>query len=147
LPSKFCVNPTDVVSSLSTPRCRFSPGQRCHAAVLCHSSFPWSQDELAASTSSSGNATSHRLPSQAKTKALNLHHHYRPPSPATTIKRSSYRWAPSTTIKSHLIIGHSPHPQPCLHFASSLARAPHHRSSTRCCRSLSPPSHAHHPSA
>jgi hypothetical protein len=36
--------------------------------------------------------------------------------------------------------------QSCLHFASSLARAPHHWSSTRRCRSLLPSSHANHPS-
>jgi hypothetical protein len=37
------------------------------------------QDELVASASSPGNASSHHLPSQAKTEALNPHHHSRPP--------------------------------------------------------------------
>jgi hypothetical protein len=36
--------------------------------------------------------------------------------------------------------------QPRLYFASSLARAPHHRSFTHRCRSLSSLSHAHHSS-
>jgi hypothetical protein len=34
--------------------------------------------------------------------------------------------------------------QPRLYFASSLTRASQHRSSTRCRRSISPPSHVHH---
>jgi hypothetical protein len=54
--------------------------------------------------------------------------------PSTTIKRSSQSEPLSTTQRS-------------FHFASSLARAPCHQSFTHCCRSHSPPSHTHHPSA
>jgi hypothetical protein len=46
----------------------------------CHTVFLWSQDELAASTSSIDNASSHCLPSRVEIKALNLHHRRRPPS-------------------------------------------------------------------
>jgi hypothetical protein len=49
--------------------------------VLYPASFPWSQNELAVSASSSSNVLSCRLPSQVKTKALNPHHRHKPPSP------------------------------------------------------------------
>jgi hypothetical protein len=68
-PSKNCISLT-----------RLSSGRHYHAAAPCHPSFPWSQDELIASDSSSGNALSRRIPSRAETEALNLHHRYRPPS-------------------------------------------------------------------
>jgi hypothetical protein len=74
LASKICVSPTGVVFSLFSPRCRLSSGQRCHTAVPCHASFPWIQDELSASTSSSDNASFHHSPSRAETEAINLHH-------------------------------------------------------------------------
>jgi hypothetical protein len=81
----------------------------------CHASFPWSQDELTASASSSGNALSHRLPSRAKTKVLNLHHHRRSSSPyRTTLILHLYK-----NVISILII--IPTTQPRLHFVSSLA--------------------------
>jgi hypothetical protein len=51
------------------------------AIAPCHwSTFPLSQDELAASTLSSSNASSRRFPSWAETDVLNMHHHRRPPS-------------------------------------------------------------------
>jgi hypothetical protein len=53
--------------------------------------------------------------------------------PSTAIERSSQPWPLPAT-------------QPRLHFASSLARAPCHWSSTCYYCSLSLPSHAHHPS-
>jgi hypothetical protein len=81
------------------------------------------------------------LASQTKIEALNPHHRYRPPS------------ADSLTPIIHcykkiiLTLATLPTTQPCLHFASSLARASHHWSFTHPHRSLSPPSHAHRPSA
>jgi hypothetical protein len=78
--NKIRVRSIDVVSSLFCPRCRFSFGWQCHDAAPCHVSFPWSQDELDAFASSSGNASSRHLPSRAKTEALNLNYHRRPPS-------------------------------------------------------------------
>jgi hypothetical protein len=124
-PNKIHVNPTGVVSSLSPPRCRLSFGRCCHAVTPCHASFPLSQDELAVSTSSSGNALSRRLPSQVKTEALNLHHRRRlPSSDCPTPILHCYK-------KIISILATLPATQPCLHFASSLSRAPHHRSATR----------------
>jgi hypothetical protein len=49
--------------------------------VLCHTFFPLSQDELAASASFFGNALSHHLPSRVKTKSLNPQHRHRLSSP------------------------------------------------------------------
>jgi hypothetical protein len=68
-PSKICVSPTGVISSISPPRWRLSSCRRRHSAVPCHAYFPWSQDELVVSASSFSNASSRRLPSR------------RPPSP------------------------------------------------------------------
>jgi hypothetical protein len=137
-PSMIRVSPTSVVSYLFPLQCRLSSGRRHHAVTPCHTSFSWSQDELVASASSSGNALSSRLPSRAEIKALNLHHHRRPPS----------RYCPLSTIhyykKVILTLVTLPTTQTRLHFASSLARAPHHRSSTRSYRSLLPLSHVHH---
>jgi hypothetical protein len=71
--------------------------------TLCHASFLLSQDELAASTSSSGNALSHRLSSRAEIEALNPHHHRRPPfSDRSTPTPQCYK-------KVHLNLGHSFH--------------------------------------
>jgi hypothetical protein len=80
-PSEIHVSPTGVVSSISPPRCSLSSSRRRHAAALYHASLLLSEDELAASTSSSCNALSRRLPSPAKTEALNSHHRRRLPSP------------------------------------------------------------------
>jgi hypothetical protein len=54
--------------------------------------------------------------------------------PSTALKRSSKPWSLHTT-------------QPCLYFASSLAKALCHQSSTHLRRSLLPQSHTHCPSA
>jgi hypothetical protein len=78
--SKIHVSPTGVVYSLSPPRCRLSTDRCRHATVPCHTSFPLNQDELAGSALSYDNALSHRIPSRAKTKSFNSHHHNRPPS-------------------------------------------------------------------
>jgi hypothetical protein len=107
--------------------------------VLCHASFPWSQDELVASTSSSSKVSSCRLPSRTKIKIFNLHHHHRPPSPdrsTPTLYCNKKVILPLNTLSTT---------QPRLHFASSLDRALRHRRSTCHHRSLSPSSHAHHP--
>jgi hypothetical protein len=92
--------------------------------MLYHASFPWSQNELAAPASSSDNASSRHLRSQTKTDALNPHHRHclsSPDSPTSTIHY--YKNIISTLVTL-------PTTQPRLHFTSSLARAPHHRSST-----------------
>jgi hypothetical protein len=81
LHSKIRVIPTDVVFSLFPPRCHLSSAQCHYCPAPCHASFLWSQDEFAASASSSVNALSHHLPTWAETKALNLHHRHWPPSP------------------------------------------------------------------
>jgi hypothetical protein len=96
--------------------------------------------ELTDSASSSGNVLFHRLPSRAKTEALNPHHHHRPPSSdSLTHTLYCYKKVISTLITLFTI-------QPRLYFAFSQARVPHHRSSTRRYHSLSPPSHVTHPS-
>jgi hypothetical protein len=138
-PNKFRISQTSVVSSLSPPLCRLSSGRRRHATASCYASFPWSQDELAASASSSDTTLSRRLPSRAETEALNLHHRHQPPSPdRLTPTLHCYKKVIST-------LATLPTTQPHLYFVSSLARAPCHRSSTRHHRSLSPSSHSHHP--
>jgi hypothetical protein len=116
-----------------------------------HATFPLIQAELAVSASSSDNASLplpplptmlHSVASpQAETEALNLHQHRRPPFPdRPTPTLHFYRNVIS-------ILATLPTTQPRLHFASSLARALCHQSSTRCHRSLLPPSHVHRPSA
>jgi hypothetical protein len=110
-------------------------------ATPCHTSFSLSQDEFTASTSSSSNASSHRLPSQAKTEVLNPHHRRRSPSTdRLTPTLHCYKMIISTLATLSTT-------QPRLHFTSSLARAPQHRSSIRHHRSLSSLSHTHHPFA
>jgi hypothetical protein len=136
----ICVSPTSIVSSLSPPYYHLSSDRHRHAAVPCHASFPLSQDELAASTSSSDNNSSHRLPSLVKTEALNPHHHRRPPSPDRPTPTLHYYKRVISTLAT------LPITQPRLHFSSSVARASHHWSSTRYHRSLSPRSHIHRPS-
>jgi hypothetical protein len=77
---------------------------------------------VTASASSSSNAWSHRLPSQTETEVLNPHHRYRSCSPdSPTLTLHCYK-----KVISILAILNTT--QPHLHFASSLARAPHHRS-------------------
>jgi hypothetical protein len=140
-PSKIHVRPTGIVSSLSPPRCHLSSGRRRHASAPCHASFPLSQDDLVASVSSSGNALSHRLPSQTETEALNPHHRRR----LLSLDR------PTPTLHCYKkiisVLATFPTTQPHLYFASSLAKAPRYQSSTYRRRSLSPLSHVHHPSA
>jgi hypothetical protein len=140
-PNKICVSLTSVISALCPPRCRLSFGRRHHAAALWHTSFPWSQNELVTFASSFDNASSRRLLSWAEIEALNPHHHCRPPSSDhLTLTLYCYKKVISTlTI--------FPITRPHLHFASSLARAPHNRSSTHRHHSLSPLSHTHHPSS
>jgi hypothetical protein len=139
-PSKISVSPISIVSSIFPPRCHLSYGRRRHIVTPCHTSFSLNQDELATSASSSGNASSCSLSSRVKIEALNLHHHSRPPTldhPTPTLH--CYKKIISTMATL-------PTTQPRLYFTSSLARAPHHQSSTHCYHSLSPMSHAHHPS-
>jgi hypothetical protein len=131
-PNKIHISRTGVVSSLSPPWCHISSDQYHHDAAPCNASFLWSQDKLTTSALSFGNASSRHLPSRAKTEAMNPHHHRRPPSPDR----------PTPTLhcykKGHLNLDHSPTTQPHLYFVSFLARAPHHRSSTRYRHCLSP---------
>jgi hypothetical protein len=132
----FSVQSTGITSSLSPPRCRLS-SDRCHyITVSCHASIPLSQDEFATYASSSDNALFHRLPHQAETEALNPHHRRRlSSSDHPTLTLHCYKKIISTLSTLSTSQLH-------LYFASSLARAACHRSSTRRCHFLSPPSHA-----
>jgi hypothetical protein len=132
--------PNCVVSSISPPWCHFYSDRRRHATAPFHASFPWSQDELAASTSSSDNTSSHHLPSQAEIEALNSHHRRWPPS--------SDRLTPILHFYKNVIstLTTLPTTQLRLCFVFSLTRAPGQRSSTRRRGSLSPSSHVHRPS-
>jgi hypothetical protein len=132
--SKIRVSPTHVISSLFPPRCRFYSVRRRHTVTPCHASFSCSQDEFAPSTSSSVNTSSRRLPSQAEIKVLNSYHRHSP-----TLILNCYKKVTSTLSTLSTT-------QPHLYFTSSLARAPHHRSSTRRCY-FSPSSHIYRPSA
>jgi hypothetical protein len=137
-PSKIRASWTSIISSLSPAWCRISSGRCHHATAPCHPSFPLNQDELDVSSSSSSNPSSCRLPSQAKTEALNPHHHNKPPSsdyPTPTL----YCYKKITSTVATL-----PNTQSRLHFASSLTRAPCQWSSTCHHYFLSPLSHAHH---
>jgi hypothetical protein len=140
-PSKIHVSLTGVVSSLFPLWFRLASDRCRHAVVPFHASFPWNQDELATSTSSFSNASSHCLPSQAKTEVLNPYQHHRPPS--------SDRLTPTLHLYKKFIstLDNLLTTQPRLCFASCLAKAPRHWSSTchRCSLSLS--SHAYRPSA
>jgi hypothetical protein len=117
-PSKIRVSLTHIVSSLFPLQCRISSDRHHHTATLGHDFFPLSQDELAVSVLSSGNTLSRRLPSRVETEALNSHHCHRLSSsdrPTPTLH--SYRKIISTLTTlptTHL----------CLHFTTSLARAP-----------------------
>jgi hypothetical protein len=138
--TKISVNPTCIFSSLS-PQCRLSPVRRRHTVAPCHTYFPLSQYELAASASSSDNALSHRLPSRTKTEALNLYHRCRLPSldhPTLTLhcyKKIISNLVTLLTTQSHL------------HFAFYLAKASCHWSSTHRRHSLSLLSDVYRPSA
>jgi hypothetical protein len=70
-PSKICVSPTDVISSLFIPQCHLSFGWCCHAIVLCHTFFHKAKTSLLPPL--------HHL-ATLHLKALNLHHYHRPPS-------------------------------------------------------------------
>jgi hypothetical protein len=124
--------------TLSSPRCRLSSGRRHHAV-------------------------SHFILMESR-RARSLRFIFRQcfiPSPPLSCWNQSVESAPqpsasspdSPTITLHCykkvisILPTLPITQPHLHFASSLARASHHRSSTRRHRSLSLSSHAHHLSA
>jgi hypothetical protein len=141
--SKIRINPTGIIFSLFPSRCHLSSDWRHHATTPCHTSFPLIQDELIASTSSSSNASSSRLPSRAETKVLNLHHRRRPSPDRLTPTLHCYN--PPLVKKVISTLTTLPITQPCLYFTSSLARAPHHQSSTH--RSLLSSPHAHYPSA
>jgi hypothetical protein len=140
-PSKIHVSPTGVVSSIFPLRCRLFSGRHHHAITLCYASFILSQDKLVISVSSFDNALFHRLPSQAKIKALNSHHRRRLSSPDCPTPTLHYY------IKIILILTTLPTTQHRLHFTSSLARALCHRNFTRRRHSLSPLSYVHHSSA
>jgi hypothetical protein len=119
---------------------RLFSDRRHHAATSGHASFPFSQDGIATSTSSSGIVLSHHLPSRAKTEALNLHHHRRLPfsdRPSPTL--NCYKKIISILVTLSIT-------QSRLYFTSSLARASRHRSFIHRRCSPSPPSHIHHPS-
>jgi hypothetical protein len=138
--SKIHVSPTSIVSSLSSPWCRLSSVRCRHAATPYHASFPWSQDDLAASASSSSNTLSRCLPPQTETKALNPHQRRRPPSPNHPILILHCYKNVILTLTTILIT------QSHLYFTSSLARAPSHWSPTHHHRSISSLSHTHRPS-
>jgi hypothetical protein len=110
-------------------------------ATPYHASFSLSQDDLTASVLSSGNVSSRRLPSRAKTEALNSHRDRWPPSSDRSSPTLHYYKKFISTLVT------LPTTQLCLYFTSFLARAPCHRNSTHCHHSLSSSSHAHHPSA
>jgi hypothetical protein len=138
--SKIHVSSVGVISSLSPPRWRLSSGRRRHTANPYHASFALSQDELDASVLSSDNALSHRLPSQVEIESLNLYHCIMPSYPnCLTPILHCYKMIIS-------ILTTLPITQPRLHFVSSLATTPHHRSSICRCHSLSLLSQVHHPS-
>jgi hypothetical protein len=102
--------------------------------------LPRAKDEIDVSTSSSGNVSSYRLSFRVKTEILNRHHCHRSPSPNS----------PTPTLHCYKVIltlATIFTTQSRLYFGSSLIRAPHHQSSTHRRRSLSSPSHTHHPSA
>jgi hypothetical protein len=139
--SKIHISSTVIVSSVFPPRYHLSSDQHRHITVLCYASFSWSQDELIVFVLSSDNASSHRIPSRAKTKTLNMHHHRQPASPDRLTPNLHYYKNIISALTTLSIT------QPHLHFASSLAKAPWHQSSTRRYRFLSPSSHAYHPSA
>jgi hypothetical protein len=138
---KIHISLTDVVSSISPPWCHFSSDRHRHTATPCHTSFPLSQDELTASTLSSNNALSHRLPLRAETKTLNLQHRLRLLS---SIRPTHILHCYKNTISTLVTLSIT---QLRFHFTSFSARAPRHQSSTCRRHSLSPLSHAHRPSA
>jgi hypothetical protein len=135
--SKICVSSTGVFSNLFPPRCRLSSDRRHHAAAQCHASFPWRQDELVASTSSFDNTSFCRLLISSRNRNIKSV----PLPPATPTSTLHYY----KNVISNLITLFTT--QSCLYFVFSLARAPLHRSSTRCHHPHLPSSHTHHLSA
>jgi hypothetical protein len=129
--SKIHVNPISVISSHSPLQCHLSSSRRRHAIASCHTSFPWSQDELTGSASSFDNPSTRCLPFWAEIKVLNLHHHHHPPSPDHPTPIIHYYKKIISTLVT------LPVTQPRLHFTHSVTRASHHRSSTHCHLSLS----------
>jgi hypothetical protein len=81
-----------------------------HNTAPCHASFSWSQDELTVSSLSSSNTSSHRIYPQAETKALNSHHHHRPPYPDRPTLTLHYYEKIASTLPT------LPTTQSCLHF-------------------------------
>jgi hypothetical protein len=122
-PIKIHVSPNDIVSSLF-PSIAPPTTDVAHVAASCHTSLPMNQDELADFASFSSNASSRRLPSQAQTETLNLHHRHRPPSP-NRLTHTLYCYKKTISALATL-----PTTQLRLHFVSSLARAPCHQSFT-----------------
>jgi hypothetical protein len=137
-PSKIHVSPSSIVSFHSPPQWRLSSDWHHHSTMSYHASFSWRQDELAASVLSSGNASSSRFLSRAKTEALNSHH-YRRPSSQYSLPPTLHCY--KKKVISILIILPTTQSRP--NFTSSLARVPHHWSFNRWRRSLLSPSHAH----
>jgi hypothetical protein len=115
-----------------------SSGRRRHTAALCHAFFSLSQDELAASASSSDTALSRCLPSRVEIEALNSDHcHMLPSLNRLTFTLHCYKKIISTLVTR-------PTTQTHIHFASFLTRALRHRSSNHRHHSISPLSHVHH---
>jgi hypothetical protein len=119
--------------SLPSTACH-SSHRHLHAVVLCHASFPLSQDEPALPPL--------RLLTMLHPVASPLEPYHRrwPPSsdcPIPTLYR--YKKVISTLVTLSTT-------QPYLNFSSSLSRAPRHWSSTCRRRSLSPSSHTYRPS-
>jgi hypothetical protein len=126
-PVRFSSAQTGIIYSLSPLR--------------CHTSFPLCQDERATSASSFSNALSRRLPPRTKIKVLNLYHYHRLPYS----DRPTHTLYYSKNVISILVTPLTP--QPCIHFVSSLARAPRRWSCIYHHRSLLLPFHAYCPSA
>jgi hypothetical protein len=137
----FMDHPTHTLHYYETPQCCLSSSRRHHTTGPCHAYFPWSQDELTISASSSVNISSRRLPSQTEIEALNPHHCCRPPSPDHPTPTFHCYKNIILTLTTLLIT------QSYLYFASFLARVPHYQSFTHHRHSLSSSSHTYRPSA
>jgi hypothetical protein len=131
-PSKIRANPTDVVSSLFLLRCRLTSGRRRHTIVPFYALFPLHLLAMIRLVA---------FPLESKPKHW-IH--------ITVVDHSLWtaRLPLSIVIKkvistlSTIFIT-----QPCLSFATSLAKAQHHRSSTCRHHSLSLPPHSYCPAA
>jgi hypothetical protein len=109
LSGKIYVSLTDIISSLSPPRCHLISSRRRHASFLL------SQDKLVASGSSPDNDLSHRLPYRVKIEALNSLHSRRLPS-SDYATPTLYCYKKIISILTALLTA-----QPRLHFTSSIA--------------------------